>query len=511
MQSSQEGTKQLLDYVGNHRQRREQEVEKFLLALTPHLDAARKVNRELDFHTAQRFNALRYLRYDELGLSRIIADLLDPSGDHGQGTTFIKTMLELLSATPEGSDSRRDRVPVSILTIAEHIQVEVERTIEADRRIDITVDFSTREGDGDTYCLAFENKPYAGDQHEQCIDYLKFLKRKYCDRFLLVYMPSTRHMPSGSSLPIHMWTDWLENFCVLPYSNKRANTDDDHLLNEANADRADDGAKTDQRDAVNSTEVPRDFAVGDSVSLADWFQICSSRCNAERMRWFLREAQLFCQQHVGNVNMTDTEARYLRKYLEENPVHASAAYAIARAYPDYMNGVLDRFLQHLTEKIKEVLQEKGYGLQIANHFLNSGWAQGISIYSEDWLQYNELTDNHHSDRRTAILLHFHVNQRDIEWGVCRPMFRPNMTQEEQHRQENISELLKNRGIANSNDWWLHHEKPRKYVSLYTFVPELAQELNGDKSEITSYYVNGLIEFVNKAYDAINQVDGIDHR
>lgn len=47
--------------------------------ITPRLEADRKLERELDCHLAPRFNVFKYLRKDELGLSCIIADLLDPN------------------------------------------------------------------------------------------------------------------------------------------------------------------------------------------------------------------------------------------------------------------------------------------------------------------------------------------------------------------------------------------------------------------------------------------------
>ena len=78
----------LLHHLTDVRQARNAASVRLLQNLTPHLHAARAVARELDRQLARRFNIFRYLRDDELGLSRIIADLLDPTGEHGQATTF---------------------------------------------------------------------------------------------------------------------------------------------------------------------------------------------------------------------------------------------------------------------------------------------------------------------------------------------------------------------------------------------------------------------------------------
>ena len=97
----------LLGDVDCIRRGRQRECVRLLQELTPQVHAARAVERELDRQLARRFNIFRYLRRDELGLSRIIADLLDPIAEHGQGTMFLESMLELLEVAPEVYDSAR--------------------------------------------------------------------------------------------------------------------------------------------------------------------------------------------------------------------------------------------------------------------------------------------------------------------------------------------------------------------------------------------------------------------
>ena len=191
----------LLDDVEDIRRGRQRECVRLLQELTPHLRAARTVERELDRHLARRFNVFRYLRDDELGLSRMIAELLDPGAEHGQGATFLEAMLELLG------------VPLRP-TATDKIRIVQERGIPGGRRIDVTVDIPTDDG---TFCLAFENKPYADDQPGQCRDYMEFLGDQYRERFLLVYLPRRCRMPDESSLPPADHRRWNKQFCVLPY------------------------------------------------------------------------------------------------------------------------------------------------------------------------------------------------------------------------------------------------------------------------------------------------------
>ena len=61
--------------------------------LAPRLTTARRRELELDRQHARRFNVLDYLKTDELGLSRIIADLLDRHATHGQGVFFLRKLV----------------------------------------------------------------------------------------------------------------------------------------------------------------------------------------------------------------------------------------------------------------------------------------------------------------------------------------------------------------------------------------------------------------------------------
>ena len=157
----------------------------FILHLVAWLQAVRTRERELERQTAHRFNAFKYLRDDELGLSLMIADLLDPAGEHGQGTSFLEAMLETL---PEANG----RFGALQTTVTSPITVLTERQIPNGGRIDITVDIPLGTK---PFCLAFENKPYAQDQTGQLRTYLEYLRHEYGEEFLLVYLPPVNREP----------------------------------------------------------------------------------------------------------------------------------------------------------------------------------------------------------------------------------------------------------------------------------------------------------------------------
>jgi hypothetical protein len=50
---------------------------------------------------APDFNLFDYLRTDEMGVSKVIADLLDPKGAHGQGGVFLQAFAKILGLEPK--------------------------------------------------------------------------------------------------------------------------------------------------------------------------------------------------------------------------------------------------------------------------------------------------------------------------------------------------------------------------------------------------------------------------
>lgn len=482
----------LMDNVEDIRRQSQRENVHLLQELTPHLHAARSVERELDRQLARRFKVFRYLRDDELGLSQIIADLLDPAAEHGQGTTFLEAMLELLP-----------KVPVDRLGSTAAIKIRVEREITERRRIDITVDIPTEDG---PFCLAFENKPYADDQPGQCRDYLEFLSKEYGGRFLLVYLPPRFRMPDESSLPTKDRNKWKNHFCVLPYCHDDAPPDahDPHgLSGEALAHDASGGD--------DAATVDADASAADGPSLADWFGNCLALCDAERLRWFLREGQLYCRQQFGDSNMTDTEAAYIREYLEKNPEHLPAAYAVARAWSAVKHDVCRRFLEHIKGSVEKELQQAYPAfddLDIGCHYgEDKQYASYLRVYRKGWVRCEDVSGSK-SDGRTTVMLE--CGGRGPNWwcwGVRVAKNKDESAETAKKRYEEVDSALKSRGLSlprSSNRWPQWAET--RHTNWTAIVPELVKELAEGGGKITDYYVNGLLDIAQKAIPAIDEVE-----
>ncbi len=117
----------------------------------PVLDA-RRAGAEL--YGSPRLNAFDLFRPDENRISALIADLLDPSGTHGQGSLFVNSLLDVIGLPTAG--------------LNDHVKIRREMPTAAKRRIDLLIETPA-------VMVGIENKPWAGQQPQQLRDYLDAL------------------------------------------------------------------------------------------------------------------------------------------------------------------------------------------------------------------------------------------------------------------------------------------------------------------------------------------------
>ncbi len=118
--------------------------------IAPEIQTIKEREEEREKETAYRFDPFSYLRTSELGICRIIADLLRPNGEHGQGALFLKQFLLMLGILTGGSE--RARVVTEMLTT---------ETDQSRRRIDIYIELD------DGRIVAIEAKPFARESEDQ--------------------------------------------------------------------------------------------------------------------------------------------------------------------------------------------------------------------------------------------------------------------------------------------------------------------------------------------------------
>lgn len=223
------------------------ELERFFAELSPRLETARSLEQELDRQLARRFSVFRYLRTDEMGLSRMIADLLDPHGDHGQGPAFLRCFTERLGFA-KGANLAQAKV-------------WTERQTD-NGRFDIVVEFNGE------CCLAIENKSnFADDQSGQVEGYLKWLKRNYPEH-ILVYLHPDASGPSEASIS-------PETIAEMKAMNPRRLV----IMPCGSSETPD--------DQFDDLRLP--------FSLVDWLADCRRECDVDRLRVLARGGDTLSQ------------------------------------------------------------------------------------------------------------------------------------------------------------------------------------------------------------------------
>lgn len=453
------------------------QIERFFDELAPRLETARVLDEELDRNLARRFNVLDYLRTDELGLSRIIADLLDPKGSHGQGVQFLRAFLKKLQCSgkgPEWPDLK-----------SSGISVFPEKWTEG-RPIDLVVEI---EGPDGATCLAFENKPYALDQESQVRDYLGSLKRLYPGGFLLIYLPPRGEGPSKSSIRKDELAKWKNHFAIMPYVDRHEEWGDgfDEYRLKGHA-------------------------------LADWLGECRKNCEVERLRWFLRDMEAFCQRRFGGqVMTTDFEAKAVADYVLLDSDRLRTAQAVYESWPEITKRVCRRFLERLCSAIDLKARKIGFGDDIRITPVieedNKNWM--ILLYREAWVPYKGKEEEGAMYNRCTTICLQNLEKDLNGWliGVASPVPKTEMKGKDKQRREKLESALGHTGALGispeDNTWWPWCERvDEKRGTWGSLVPELQREIGApDQGEITQYYVHRLIEVAEKAIPRIDAIEG----
>lgn len=429
------------------------QYERFFDGLAPRLETARTLERELDSRLARRFSAFDYLRTDELGLSRIVGDLLDPRGAHGQGPLFLKTLLDGLQVFDAPDDLSR-------------AHVTLEETIDDDRRLDIHVHVDERHG------LAIENKPWAGDQKDQVKDYLDWLKRRY-RRFVLIYLSPRGEPPDTYSVRLSTLKrlEAGRRFVIMPYH--------------------DNGAREDEFDGFRT-----------DYSLTRWMADCRKQCDVDKLRWFLREAETWCEREFGRHAMAPVEMDTVSKFIRSGKQNMETALAVYEAWPRIRAQVCSDALKMVADNLRResAFRDLEVETRYDERVRESNY---VSIYSESW-------KTHGPERRRTQIRLGNDGKGAENWifGVYSGMRASDLTDGERARRERLEREVKSKKLGKRGHFWpcfkFADEKYRKWDSL---VPALWEECNNGNGEITKYFADELRKIAETAVPIVDEIDG----
>ena len=200
----------------------------FFAGLAPAVSVAVAAQRRLDRVAATRFSVFHYFKENENLVSGIFADLLRPDGSHGQGTAFLELFLQEIDRRVGKPciRRRRDYGPL------ERCSVYTEFPTPKRRRIDIVL---TIEG----MWIGIENKPQAPEQEGQLQDYLEFLQQQDARACVLYLSGRGEHAETIGD---------EEHYLMIPYGARK-----------------------------------------NGPSVAHWVAECHRCCDAENVRWFLKD------------------------------------------------------------------------------------------------------------------------------------------------------------------------------------------------------------------------------
>ena len=451
--------------------------QRFFAELAPRLDTARALEAELDRHLARRFNVLDYLKTDELGLSSILADLLDPDGPHGQGTLFLERFvkgLETLRDWPDLCDCR--------------ISVQVEHVIEANRRIDIYVEIGDAKA---AHCLAIENKPHAEDQEKQIKDYLAHLSKRYPKRFVLIYLSPRGEGPSNSSLPLNELRENRGQFAILSYCK-------------CDSDR---GPNTHE----GEVDLFEDYRL--SGSLADWFRECRRICEVDRLRWFLRDAEKFCQREFGGPTMTiDRETKLVMDFLLSEPdKNLEIAHAVYKTWPTVREKICWEFLNQICCRVKEKVSTFKDDIDVK--FTYEGQRSKLyclSLYRRGWIKYGREKSD--SSEHITICLEAGKTANNWYYGIKLPLSVENMTVGNKKPFEGLGGKLKECLGSGRQEpqwpWWNYvgHRQYRNWnSSTLALLYRETHKSSDNHDEAMEYFVDLLVGTGKKAIQIVDDI------
>ena len=161
-------------------------LKRFFSAVGSRVAIAEKKQRQRDRKEATRFNVFDLIDPDENKLSDVLADLLDPKGNHGQGDLFLRLLFKQLDLGSDAKLTKDATVHREVLTYG------IRKYL---RRIDVLVEAGMLK-------VAIENKVDSIDQPEQVKDYLEHLR--YCTRIrpapsMLIYLTPDGRPPESIS------------------------------------------------------------------------------------------------------------------------------------------------------------------------------------------------------------------------------------------------------------------------------------------------------------------------
>ena len=183
-----------------------------LISINQVIENFRLQREKNELYDSNRFNPFQFLQTDEMGLSKILAFLLDPTETHGQGDLFLNSFLKFINKH-QFLAYQKVNIYLEKITKEENDEITNETTNETTNkhgRHDIFI-----EGLLDnkrSWVISIENKLQgAVDQPKQMHTYDKDLKNYVSDSYFLIYLPIFSNNPPEKSISEKDWAKLISD------------------------------------------------------------------------------------------------------------------------------------------------------------------------------------------------------------------------------------------------------------------------------------------------------------
>lgn len=268
---------------------------------------------------APEFNTFNYISTDELGLSQILADLLNPKGSHGQEEDFLRLFIEHCLPTINDSSEWQN-----FIDNLDRTKVFVEETTWKSgtrRRMDIYLEC---KADDNSYGICIENKPYAADQFEQLKDYAKELEERKLNHWHLIYL------------------------------NEHADTPSEYSINP---------------EYLETLTAGNQFSSLKFSSLIDWLKACQVECQNHSVIEFLAQLIKFIQQQFMGIEDMN-ESKSVLDVMQKSRQNIEASIQISNNVEAMKKQLIQKLIQDIKNKFSENYDKKPYKLDVS--FIGEG-------------------------------------------------------------------------------------------------------------------------------------------
>ena len=402
-------------------------VKDFLNSLFIEYKVRSKLESELNRRYGKNFNIFEILKIKENQISDMIAELLKPSGFHGQGAVFLKLFLEEIFKKIETQTDKCETEENIILPdlnekFLTSSKIEREYITDEGKFIDILIRLPEFYKDGNLI-IAVENKPWAKEQEDTQKDY----------RQIEHYVKFLEKLKNASK---------IRDFVFIYLSEDR------------------EAYSIDRNEKENLKKQGRFLELSYTDFLISWLTLCKKYCNAEKVKLIINDFINWILKNFKNDGGDKMFVEVLKNWVSElgdSQEKVKLLYEVYKNFPDFVRQRFKELFEEIITKLKPNYIYIEGQIEMGENFLC------LWIYNKNWEKYEESLKD-----LKIINYAFQVNNitdfKNFYWeiGLCRPENKGKLNYENyknlelKTKLEKLIEKIKKEDPEykyQDNEWW----------------------------------------------------------